>query len=107
MNGRPNATVDYASAAPEPLGVPRLVIGLLCWSVPLVLAVFSFLAWMRSSHAVVGVMVFGIYLGLPSLPIGLLVVPRASRGRVLKWAWLPLLVSVGVIFGLGSSAEIA
>ena len=100
--------VDYATAGVSPaLSRPRLVAGLLCWSVVPVLALLSPLTWIKSSPAVVGVMVLGFYVGLPCVVIGFVILPPGSRWRVLKWASLPLLLSFGVIFGLGLSAEIA
>ena len=100
--------VEYATAGVSPgLRRPRLVGGLLCCSVAPVLALLSLLTWMKSSPAVVGVMLLGFYVGLPCVLIGFVILPPGSRGRVLKWVWLPLLLSFGVIFGLGSSAEIA
>jgi hypothetical protein len=100
--------VEYATARVSPVQSPRrLVAGLLCCSVVPVLALLSLLTWIKSSPAVVGLMLLGFYVGLPCVALGFIILPRGSRGRVLKWAWLPLLVSLGVIVGLGSSAEIA
>jgi hypothetical protein len=100
--------VEYATARVSPgLSRPRLAAGLLCCSVVPVLALLSLLTWFKSSPAVVGVMLLGFYVGLPCEMLGFVILPRGSRGRVLKWAWLPLVVSIGVIFGLGSSAGIA
>jgi len=100
--------VESATAGVSPgLRRPRLVGGLLCCSVAPVLALLSLLTWMKSSPAVVGVMLLGFYAGLPCVLIGFVILPPGSRGRVLKWVWLPLLLSFGVIYGLGSSAEIA
>ena len=102
------AIVGYATLSVSPgLSRSRLVAGLLCCSVAPVLALLSVLTWIKSSPAVVGVMLLGFYVGLPSVLIGFVVLPPGSRGRVLKWAWVPLLVSFSVICGLGSSAEIA
>src|SRR5215207_7876515 len=85
--------VEYATAGASPcLSRPRLVAGLMCCSVAPVLALLSLLTWIKSSPAVVGVMLLGVYVGLPCVLIGFVILPPRSRGRVLKWAWLPLLV---------------
>jgi hypothetical protein len=84
----------------------RLVVGLLCLSIPLSLAFLSVLMWMKNSPAVFGVMLLGFYVGLPAVIVGLPVLPGGTRVRTLKLALLPLLVAFAIIFSLGLSAQI-
>jgi len=69
--------------------------------VPPALAVLSLFYWAHNSPAAVGVALLGLCVGLPSVALGLIVLPRGSRGRMLRWASLPLLVAFAVIFYLG------
>ena len=68
---------------------------------PPALAVLSLFYWAHNSPAAVGVALLGLCVGVPSGPLGLIVLPRGSRGRLLRWTSLPLLVALGVIFYLG------
>ena len=61
----------------------------------------SLFTWMRNSVATAGVMLLGLYIGLPSVLIGVLMLPRASRGRLLLWGSLPLVAAFIIIFYLG------
>ena len=65
------------------------------------MAAVSLFYWARNSPAAVGVALLGLCVGVPSGPLGLIVLPRGSRGRMLRWASLPLLVAFAVIFYLG------
>jgi hypothetical protein len=95
-----------ADAGGKPLKA-EVVVGWGCLSVPFLLACLSFVFWSKRSAMVVVVMALALFVGLPSIAIGFAALPGAHRQRAVKWALLPLVAALLIIFLVGWSAQIS